>query len=170
MQKVSIFSAVFPLMPWSQPPLPLHRVFAEGARQRQWSRSASSSSCSSQISDASSSSRSFQNTAGFEASMSERASSNTCFSQSADGSDVPMTDFEENAPRWSGADGMRAPRALADLSAAAPVSSLGSTMCSPRFSSDAAVCASLARAASAKSSSLKHTRDTESSAQLPLNK
>ena len=69
-----------------------------GVSQRQWSRSASSSSCSSQISDASSSSRSSQNTAGTDASTSELAGSDACFSQSTDGSDVAMTDFEENVP------------------------------------------------------------------------
>ena len=73
-------------------------MFAEAARQRQWSRSANSSSCSSQICDVTSSSRSSQNTAGTDASMSELVSSYACFSQSTDGTDVAMTDIEENVP------------------------------------------------------------------------
>ena len=51
-QKVFIFPS------WSQPPLPLNRMFAAGARKRQWSQSVSSPS------------RSFKNTAGTDASMS----------------------------------------------------------------------------------------------------
>ena len=38
-QKVFIFPSVFLLMPWTQPHFPLHRMFAEGVKQRQWSRS-----------------------------------------------------------------------------------------------------------------------------------
>ena len=97
--------------------------------QRHWSRSASSSSCSSQISDASSSSRSSQNTAGTDVSMSELASSGVGFSQSTDGSGVAMTDIEENVR--SASQGMmedREQRDLADLSVAAHVSFLGSSM------------------------------------------
>ena len=63
-----------------------------------------SSSSSSQVSHASSSSRSSQNTAGTDALMSELAISDACFSQSTDGSDVAMTDIEENVP--SGGLGM----------------------------------------------------------------
>ena len=63
---------------------------------------------------------------------------------------------------WSGDDGKREQRAPADLSAAAHVSSLGSTMtgpaCSARSSSGAPVCASLVRAASTKTSPLMHAR------------
>ena len=88
-----------------------------------------SSSSSSQISDASSSSRSSQNTAGTDALMSELAISDACFSQSTDGSDVAMTDIEEKcALGWSRNDGKREQRALAGLSVAARVSSLGSTI------------------------------------------
>ena len=58
----------------------------------------SSSSRSSQISDSSSPSRSSQNTAGTDASMSRLASPDACFLQSTDGSDVAMTDIEENVP------------------------------------------------------------------------
>ena len=50
----------------------------------------SSSSRSTQISDASSPSRSSQNIAGTDASMSELASSDACFSQSTDGSNVDV--------------------------------------------------------------------------------
>ena len=46
----------------------------------------------------SSPSRSSQNTPGTHASMSGLASSDACFSQSIDGSDVAMTDIEENVP------------------------------------------------------------------------
>ena len=63
---------------------------------------------------------------------------------------------------WSGNDAKREERALAGLPAAAHVSSLGSTMtgpaCSFPSSSDAPVCASLVRDASAKSSPLLHAR------------
>ena len=76
------------LMPWTQPLCPLQRMFAEGALQRQWSQSASLSSHSSQISDASSSGRLPQNTADTDASMSELASSDACLSRSSSGSDV----------------------------------------------------------------------------------
>ena len=74
----------------TQPPCPLHRMFADGAWQGRRNQSARSSSCSSQISDASSPSRSSQNTAGTGASMSELAST--------DDSNVAMTDVEENMP------------------------------------------------------------------------
>ena len=82
--KSNFFPSGFLLIPWSLPPLPLNRTFAAGGRQRQWSRSVSSSS------------RSSQNTTGTDASMSELASSDACFSQSTDGSNVGMTDIEEN--------------------------------------------------------------------------
>ena len=64
---------------------------------------------------------------------------------------------------WSRSDGKREQRALAGLSVAARVSSLGSTIkgpapCSFPSSSDAPVCASLVRAASAKSSPPMHAR------------
>ena len=59
----------------------------------------SSSSRSSQISDASSSRHSSQNTADTDASMRKLASSDASFSQSTDGSDVAMMDVEGNVPR-----------------------------------------------------------------------
>ena len=46
----------------------------------------------------SSSNRSSQNTASTDDSMSELASSDACFTQSTHGSDVTMTDTEENVP------------------------------------------------------------------------
>ena len=66
---------------------------------------------------------------------------------------------------WSGNDGKRDQRALAGLSAAAHVPSLGSTMtgpaCSFPSSSEAPVCASLVRAAHAKSSPLTQARTSD---------
>ena len=83
LRKSNIFPKLFLLMPWSQPPLPLNRMLAAGGRQRQWSRSVSTSRRSSQ-------------NIGTDASMSELASSDACFSQSTDGFDVAMADIEEN--------------------------------------------------------------------------
>ena len=74
----------------TQPPYPLHRVFAEGAWLRQRNRCASLSSCSSPISDA--------RCADTDASMSELASSDARLTQSSNGSDGAMTDVEENVP------------------------------------------------------------------------
>ena len=74
----------------SQPLCPLHRVFAEGAWQRQRHRSASLSGWSSRISDAS--------YADTVASMSELASSDVRLTESTNGSDDAMTDVEENVP------------------------------------------------------------------------
>ena len=66
---------------------------------------------------------------------------------------------------WSGDDGKREQLPPADLSVAAHVSSLGSTMtgpaCSAPSSSDAPVCASLVRVAFAKSGPLLHARVTD---------
>ena len=141
----------------------LNRMFAAGGRQRQWSRSMSSSSRSSQISDASSS----------KPLLSEHCRYR-CFN-------VGTCDFRrlflsehrrlrrcndgyrgKCALGWSRNDGKREQRALAGLSVAARVSSLGSTIkgpapCSFPSSSDAPVCASLVRAASAKKQS-SHAR------------
>ena len=64
---------------------PLFRMFAEVARQRQWSRSASSSSCTSQISES-------RNIPGADASMSDASMSELA---SSDGSDVATTDIRE---------------------------------------------------------------------------
>ena len=104
----------------------------------------------------SSSSRSSQISAGTDASMSELAISDACFSQSTDGSDVAMTDTLS----WSRMTG-----SVSSELSLAHVSSLGSTMkgpaCSFPPSSDATVCASLVRAASAKSSPLMHARVTD---------
>ena len=93
--------------------------------------------------------------------MSELASSDASFSQSTDGSNVCNDGYRGKcALGWSGNDGKREQRALADLSAAAQVSTLGSSLtgpaCSFPSSSDASVSASLVRAASAKSSPLMH--------------
>ena len=112
-------------------------MFQEGVTQRRWSRGASSSS------------RSSQNTAGTDASMSELASSDADFSQSTDGTGIAITDIKENVP--SASQGMmdeREQRALADLSVAAHVSFLGSSMTGLARP----VCALLVRAGSAKSS------------------
>ena len=94
--------------------------------------------------------------------MSELASSDVCFSQSSKGSDVAVADIEENVPSAGHEiDGWkREQRPSADLSVATHVSSLGNAMtgpaCNARSSRDAPVCASLARAASAKSRLLLH--------------
>ena len=80
-------SAMFRMGVVPQPPCAPHRVFAEGVWQRRRNRSASLSSCSSRISDAS--------YADTDASMSELASSVARLTQSSNGSDNAMTDVEE---------------------------------------------------------------------------
>ena len=134
--KSNIFPSVFLLMPWSLPPLPLNRMFAAGGRQRHWSRSVSS-----------------------------LLSEQNCYRYFNVGicelRRLFLSEHRRLRRCWSVIDGKRQQRALARLSAAAHVSSLGSTMTGPArsfpFSSGAPVHAPLVKAASAKSS-LSHAR------------
>ena len=143
---------------WSQgrgqPFCPLHRMFAEGAREQQWSRSASLSSCCSQISNTSSSEQLRYRC--FNVGTCElRRLSHTKFQRLRRCNDGHRG---KCALGWSGDDGKREQRLPRRSFSCSPCSSLGSTMtgpaCSARSSSDAPVCASLVRAASAKSSPL----------------
>ena len=101
----------------------------------------------------------------YDASMSELPSSDACFSQNADGSNVAMTDIEESVlSAGQGVTGSVSSELLPVFQLLMfPV--LGSTMTRPacRFpsSSDAPDCASLARAASAKSSLPTHARTND---------